>query len=187
VDCDWFSNDELLPIPTFPDRSDRSGGYVRHGRGRRNAGVRGGVGRGTPPSAAHGSIFSLRDGGNLRHGMPGVAESGRGAWSGSGSAGDGLSPGGSQGRDAIRPGGRGWRRSLGFQAQRHGSIQATPGSGDPGPLRPVSGHFFRLIERPGLAIRGDRGSPGLFLGGWRSRGGRAGVLHRGATSVVSAG
>ena len=41
MDCDWFSNDELPPLPSFPDRTASSGGCLPDGWGNRSAEARG--------------------------------------------------------------------------------------------------------------------------------------------------
>jgi hypothetical protein len=64
VDCDWFSNDELPPLPNLPDRRASSGGCLRDGRGCGAVEARGTAWQRKRPGADPFPIFGPLDGGN---------------------------------------------------------------------------------------------------------------------------
>jgi hypothetical protein len=64
VDCDWFSNDELPPLPNLPDRHASSGGCLRDGRGFGAVEARGTAWQRKRRGADPFPIFGPLDGGN---------------------------------------------------------------------------------------------------------------------------
>lgn len=135
VDCDWFSN-ELLPPPNLPDRHASSGGCFRDGRGFGAAEARGTARWRKPPGADHFPDFGPHDGGNGREGLAITAERGRGGL-GRGTPGRAPSVSGPVARVRRTTAG-GPRKAPDptlFQVVGSRSIQAPPGSGDPGALK----------------------------------------------------
>jgi len=165
VDCDWFSNDELPPLPSFPDRTASSGGCLPDGRGTGRAETRGTAWQLWLPGADHFPQVGPPVGGNgSQQGQRNAREHCRGACFTTVAAWLRLAGDRSPGNDAG-PSGDGPRvRPQAFRgvAITCCSIRAAPGSGDPGALKPKFTHrIFRFNQRPGRITRGTGIRPGL--------------------------
>lgn len=167
MDCDWFSNDELPPLPSFPDRTAGSGGYLPDGRGTGSAEARGTARQ--CPGANHFPKLGPPVGGNgSQQGQRNDREHCRGACFAGLQPGLRLAGDQSPGKDAGPSGDGSCVCPQAFRGVANIIVvvlSVSPGSQDSGSRKENRTHAqgIRFIRKAGMTRGETGGHPGLLL------------------------